>query len=546
MTLSSRDPRAEPNDPSASPGAGEGESSHTEKSPTPAAARRAPADPPHKGEGSGEAVPSALSAAGHNATQAATLPAPLDVATVRGIIVGIMLAMFLSALEQTVVAPALATIGRTLGDAENLSWVVTAYLLAATAMTPLFGKLSDIYGRRTVMLAAVTIFTLGSVACALAPTMGALIAARALQGVGGGGILPLAQTIIADIMSPRERPRYQSYSAVMFMGASVSGPVIGGFLTEHLHWSLIFWINLPLGLAALVMTDRALKRLPRHDRPHQLDLLGATLMVSAALALMLAMSWGGTYFSWGSPHIVGLIAGSLLFWAAFALRLTTAREPFIPLSMLGDPVVRAITAGGFFSIGTIVGLSIVSPLYLELVLGLSASGAGTALIFFMAGTVMGSVITGRLIARLTHYLRVPLAGIALGVAALAALAADPAGYSLTSVAALFFLAGAGLGSMYPVTTVVIQNAVVPHQLGTATGTLNFFRSLGGAIIVAAFSAIVLGAVEGAGGLDALKGAGRADFAGIFRWVFACAMGFSLAAFVCVGLIEERPLRGPRP
>src|SRR6185295_18687731 len=194
--------------------------------------------------------------------------APLDHAAIRAIMLGIMLAMFLSALEQTIVAPALATIGRTLGDVENLSWVVTAYLLANTVATPLFGKLSDIHGRRRMMLCAIVI-------C-----------------IGGGGILPIAHTIIGDMVTPRERPRYQSYTSIMFMAASIIGPVVGGVLTDYVHWTMIFWINLPMGLLALWMTDRALKKLPRHDRPHKLDVLGALLMVGAALALMLAMTWG--------------------------------------------------------------------------------------------------------------------------------------------------------------------------------------------------------------------------------------------------------------
>ena len=206
-------------------------------------------------------------------------PAPLDRATIHAIMMGIMLAMFLSALEQTIVAPALPTIGRALGDVENLSWVVTAYLLANTVATPLFGKLSDIHGRRRMMLVAIVIFIAGSVACALAPNMPALIAARALQGIGGGGILPIAHTIIGDMVSPLERPRYQSYTSIMFMAASIIGPVIGGVLTDYVHWTMIFWINLPMGLLALWMTDRALKKLPRHDRPHKLDVLGAMLMV---------------------------------------------------------------------------------------------------------------------------------------------------------------------------------------------------------------------------------------------------------------------------
>src|SRR5262247_1751909 len=212
----------------------------------------------------------------------------LDQAAAVSIIVGIMLAMFLSALEQSIVAPALPTIGRSLGDVENLSWVITAYLISTTVGTPLFGKLSDIYGRRRMLLIALGLFVAGSIACALAPNMWILILARALQGLGGGGILPLAQTVIADLLSPRERPLIQAYSSTMFMAACILGPVLGGVLTDYVHWSLIFWINLPMGIVALVLTDRALRRLPRNERPHKLDFAGAALMVVATIALLLA------------------------------------------------------------------------------------------------------------------------------------------------------------------------------------------------------------------------------------------------------------------
>jgi EmrB/QacA subfamily drug resistance transporter len=476
--------------------------------------------------------------------------AALDQATVRGIIVGIMLAMFLSALEQTIVAPALPTIGRSLSDVENLSWVVTAYLLSTTLATTLFGKLSDIYGRRALMLISISVFVLGSIACALAPTLWLLVAARALQGLGGGGILPLAQTVIADILSPRERPLVQSYSSVMFMSASILGPVLGGFLTDYVHWSMIFWINLPLGIAALLMTNRALLRLPRHERPHRLDMAGAVLMVGAAIALLMALSWGGIHYAWGSPQILGLVGGSVLLWTLFVWRLMTAPEPFIPLSMVREPVVGAIVVAGFFGIGTIIGLSIFMPLYIELVLGQSASAAGVVLIAFMCGATIGSLLAGRLLARLRHYKRVPMVGLPVGIAMLTIFAIWPDTFSVTGVAALLLFGGVGMGTMYPTTTVLIQNAVLPHQLGTATGTLNFFRQLGGALVVAVFGAIVLGGfdVRASGplvlqGLSENAGSSTA-FAPAFRWVFIAGAGFLGAAFLAVLCIVERPLRGP--
>ncbi len=478
--------------------------------------------------------------------------APLDHAAIIAIMMGIMLAMFLSALEQTIVAPALPTIGRVLGDVENLSWVVTAYLLANVVATPLFGKLSDIHGRRRMMLIAIVIFIAGSAACALAPNMPTRIAARALQGIGGGGILPIAHTIIGDMVSPRERPRYQSYTSIVFMAASIIGPVVGGALTDYVHWTMIFWINLPMGLVALWMTNRALKKLPRHDRPHRLDVPGALLMVFAALALMLAMTWGGTRYPWGTAPILGLLAASAVLWLLFVLRVMRAPEPFIPLSILGAPIVGATAAAGFFSVGVIIGLTIYMPVYFELVLGFSPSGSGTALIVFLAAATVGSFIAGRLVVRLAHYKLVPVGGLLLGIVTLMVFAWRPGGLSLVEVCVLLTVGGTGLGVMYPVTTTIVQNSVAPHQLGVATGALNFARQLGGAIIVAAFGTIVLGGIDTGGHgltLEMLRGGAHvagADFSLLFRWLFAAGAVFLAAGLVAVLVIEEQPLRGPRP
>jgi EmrB/QacA subfamily drug resistance transporter len=480
-------------------------------------------------------------------------PAPLVHAEIRSIVLGILLAMFLGALDQTIIATALPTIGRELADVENLSWVVTAYLLTATAATPLYGKLSDIHGRRAMLLVAIAIFVAASLLCALAPNMGVLVLGRALQGLGGGGLLSLAQIIVGDVVLPLERGRYQGYISIVFAIASIGGPVIGGFFAQHLHWSLIFWINLPIGLAAFLMTNRVLKRLPRHERPHRLDVAGAGLMMAATVALLLALTWGGTRFPWASPPIFALLAASALLWALFALRLLTAREPFLPLAVLTNPVVGFGTASVSCVFGTMIGLSIFVPIYFELALGLSASASGLALIPLMGGTVIGSTASGQAMSRFAHYKRAPFVGLAAAFAALVVLAAAPDRLPIAAICTALGVIGLGMGSLFPVTTVSVQNAVLPYQLGTATGAMNFFRQLAGAVIVAAFGAIVLGGAGPAGlTLETLAaqtsgGAGlaQADLAHVFRWVFAAAAACLGVGLVMLGLMEERPLRGRR-
>lgn len=466
---------------------------------------------------------------------------------IRSILVGIMLAMFLGALDQTIVATALPTIGRAFGDVENLSWVVTAYLLTATAVTPLYGKLSDIHGRRAVLATGVVIFVLGSLACALAPNMTMLILGRGLQGLGGGGLISLAQTIIADIVSPRERGRYQGYFGMVFATASVGGPVLGGFLAEHFHWSLIFWINLPLGAAALLMTLRALKRLPRHDRPHKLDYFGAVLMMAAAIALLLALNWGGTRFAWISAPIGALMLVSAALWALFVWRLVVTPEPFIPVSTLNNAVVRCAILSGACAMGTLVGLTIFVPLYFEVVLHLSASQSGLALIPLMGSVVIAATLTGRAMVHVENYKSISVAGLTLSILSLGMLAVWPSGMPIAVVGVVLALTGFGIGTLLPVTTVGMQNAVARQQMGVATGTLNFFRSLASSLIVALFGSIVLGGIGGGAGVsvDVLaRTAASVDLAAVFRFVFLAGtliLGFSLAFLIAM---EQKPLRGP--
>ena len=470
---------------------------------------------------------------------AATAAKPLEHAAIRSILAGIMLAMFLGALDQTIVATALPTIGQDLGDLDDLPWVVTAYLISSTAVTPLYGKLSDIHGRRTMLLASIGLFVLGSVACALAPSLLLLILARALQGIGGGGLISLAQTVIADVVAPRERARYQGLIASVFVASSVLGPVLGGMFAQLLHWSLIFWINLPLGLAALWMTERALRRLPRHERPHRLDLLGAGLIVAATVCLLLALSWGGVRYPWGSPPILGLVGATLVLTLLFAWRLTTAPEPFLPLSVLREPVVALGTAAACFAMGTFIGLSIYVPVYFEAARGLSASESGLALIPLMTGVILGATTAARLMGRIRHYKRPPLAGLVLALIACLALAPHPVELPLPLALSLLALVGVGVGTVLPVTTVAIQNAVPMHQLGTATGVMSFFRALGGAVAVAAFGALVLGGARSHGAAPlALSG----DPDAVFRVMFLVAAAGFAVSFLWLALMAERPLR----
>jgi EmrB/QacA subfamily drug resistance transporter len=475
-----------------------------------------------------------------------TEPAYLDHAAARRIVVGVLVTMLLAALDQVMVATALPTIAASLGDVDNMSWVVTANLLCATAATPLYGKLSDIHGRRTMMLIAIGIYAVGSLACALAPTMPMLILGRAFQGLGGGGLMPLVQTIIGDVASPRDRPRYQSYTSSTFIISMVGGPLMGGFVAEHLHWSWIFWINLPLCALAFLFTRNVLRRLPRHDHPHELDVLGAVLMVGAAIALMLALSWGGRRYGWASPQILGLSAASAMLWILFAWRVMTADEPFIPLAVLRDGAVCVGTIVAFFAVGGMIALTIVLPLYAQLALGLSVSESAASIIALQGAATLSSIVGGRLLVHFVRYKRVPLCGLVLSMAALVPLALAPTGFSPTVAITLIALVGLGLGPTFPFTVVVVQNAVALHQLGIATGTMNFFRALGSTFIVAGFGAIVLAGAPAIRGMSAGAALTGTDAAQSFRWVFAATIVCVAIALVCILAHKERPLRGAGP
>ena len=323
-----------------------------------------------------------------------------------------MLTMFLAALDQTIVATALPTIGRQFNDVSNLSWVITAYLLASTAVAPVFGTLSDIYGRRAMIIVSLSLFVAGSMLCAVAPNMPVLILARGLQGLGGGGIMPVVQTVISDVVSPRERGKYQAYFSGVWMAGGIAGPVLGGVFAEHLHWSMIFWINVPLALGALALLLPKMGKIPVFHRRRKVDWLGGVLLMASAVVFMLVLTWGGNRYLWLSPVIMAMIGASVALAFAFVWHARNAEEPFLPLPLLGGTVVPYAMAAGGCALGAIVGLTVHLPLYYEVVYHLSASEAGLALIPLAAVSTCGAAIAGRTMARAKHYKRVAIAGTA--------------------------------------------------------------------------------------------------------------------------------------
>lgn len=468
-----------------------------------------------------------------------TPPKPhLSHADIRIIVIGVGVAMFLGALDQTIIAAALPAIAAELGGFSAISWVASIYLLTATAVTPLYGKYSDIKGRRAALMLGVTIFVIGSVACALAPSMLWLIAARALQGLGGGGLISLAQTIVADIVAPKERGRYQIYFASVFLLSSLLGPTLGGFFTQHLHWTLIFWINVPLGALAYVISNPALKRLPRHERPHELDVLGAVLLVLATVTLMLALADGGTAYAWMSPQILGLLGTSVLLWLLFIRRISRAHEPLIPLSMLNNDVVARATVAAACGMGAYIGLSIYLPVYFQSARGMSITDSGLGLIPLMVGTVIGATIAGQMMGRIRHYKRIPAIGLFFAMLGALVLTLWADRLPLPVFGIVLALISIGLGTVLPTTTVAVQNAVELHQLGTATGTMNFFRQLGSAITVAIFGALLNASGISGADIDSSAALPPGSFTAIFT---ATTIGFAVA-FLFILWMKERPLR----
>ena len=410
---------------------------------------------------------------------------------------GIMLALTLAALDQNIVATALPRIVSDLGGLAHISWVVTAFMVASTTTTLLYGKFSDIYGRKPAFLVSIIIFLVGSVLCGMAREMTELIVFRAIQGLGAGGLITLSQTTIGDIVSPRERGRYQGLFASVFAGCSVAGPLLGGFITDTLSWRWIFYVNLPVGAVALALIVVGLRN-RRHTSSHRIDYAGALLLIATTSCALLVLSWGGSIYPWSSPPVLVLALTAAILCAALALVEAQATEPVLPLHLFSNRVfvlgVAVITLSAMALFAAVVFL----PLFFQLVIGASPTGAGLLISPMMGGVIFASFVGGRLVSKTGRYKPFPVFGLAAATSAYLAMGwAAAHGTAVGWIAAILVAMGVGIGFVMPNLTTAIQNAVAWRDLGAATSASAFLRSLGGALGVALSGAILVAQLRGA-------------------------------------------------
>jgi EmrB/QacA subfamily drug resistance transporter len=409
-------------------------------------------------------------------------------AALRTVFSALMLGMFLAALDQTIVSTALPHIVGDLGALNHLSWVITSYLLASTLSTPIYGKLGDMFGRKPVFLGAILIFLAGSMLAGLSQSMAELIGFRALQGIGAGGLMVGAQAIIADIVPPRERGRYMGLIGSVFAVASVAGPLLGGFLVDNLSWRWVFYVNVPIGVVAVLIVTTRLHLHTPHRR-HRIDYPGAALLSGGVGALILLATWGGTQYAWGSREIIGLgIVGAALL-AAFVWWELCAAEPILPLQLFRSRIFSVANAMGFTIGMAMFGAIIFIPLFLQIVYGVSATSSGLRMIALMAGLLVASILSGRAISRIGRYRPFPIAGTAVLVVGMFLLSLLGVATPPWVASAYMVVVGVGLGLVMQVLVLVVQNDARPEDIGVATASATFFRGVGGAFGVAIFGTI---------------------------------------------------------
>ncbi len=404
------------------------------------------------------------------------------------ILPGLLLAIMLAMLDQLIVSTALPRIVGDLGGVTHLSWVVTAYVLASTITTPLYGKLGDLYGRKRLLVVAIIVFLIGSALSGLSQTMDQLIAFRALQGLGAGGLLVGAIATIGDLVSPRERGQYMGYIMGAMTLAMIAGPLVGGYITDTLSWRWIFYINMPVGGAALLYLAATL-HIPRRRVQHKVDYLGAAVLAVAATSIILLTTWGGTQYAWGSVQIMGLATLALLSTAGFLAVEARAAEPILPLHVFRNRNF-SLAIGMSFLLGlAMFGALTFLPLYQQTVQHLSATGSGLMLIPMMLGSTVTTLIAGQITTKTGRYKALPIIGGAVMAAGMFLLTTLTVSTSLVVIGLMFTVMGIGMGFLMQITTLVVQNSVLPGEMGVASSSRTFFQQIGGSIGVAAFGAV---------------------------------------------------------
>jgi EmrB/QacA subfamily drug resistance transporter len=404
------------------------------------------------------------------------------------ILPGLLLAIMLAMLDQLVVSTALPRIVGDLGGVTHLSWVVTAYVLASTVTTPLYGKLGDLYGRKRWLMIAIAIFLAGSALSGLAHSMDQLIAFRALQGLGAGGLLTGAIATIGDLVSPRERGQYMGYIMGVMTLAMIAGPLVGGYITENFSWRWIFYINMPIGGLALIYLA-ATMHMPRYRVEHKIDYAGAVTLAVAATSVILMTTWGGTQYAWASAQVIGLAALAIVSTAAFLAIEARAAEPILPLHVFRNRNFTVAIAMGFLLGLVLFGALTFLPLYQQTVQHLSPTSSGLMLIPMMLGSTVTALISGQVTTKTGRYKALPIVGAAMMTLGLYLLTGIGLHTSLVTIGIYFAVIGLGMGFLMQITTLVAQNSVAPQEMGVASSSRTFFQQIGGSIGVAAFGAV---------------------------------------------------------
>jgi EmrB/QacA subfamily drug resistance transporter len=459
------------------------------------------------------------------------------------VLAGLVMVLLLAALDGTIVATALPTIVAELGGLEHLAWVVTAYLLAQTAVIPLYGKLGDLYGRKRVLQAGVVIFLVGSALCGVSRNLTQLIVFRAVQGLGGGGLIVSTQAAIADVVSPRERGRYQGLFGAVFAAASIAGPLLGGFFTTHLSWRWIFYINLPVGAAALAVLAAALPATASRTR-HDMDWLGAAALAGALCSLVLVADLGGNLLPWTSPMLLGLSLVAVLLLVAFVGIERRAAEPILPLRLFGDRVFSVASAISFVAGLALFGAVTYMPLYLQVVRGSSPTASGLELVPLLGGTSLTSIVSGQIISRRGRYRVFPIMGCALASLGLLLLSTMTPETPRFTMYLYLFTFGLGLGMVMQVMVLSVQNAVRYEDLGVATSSVTLFRFIGGSLGTAVLGAIFAAGLGDVADLGSLRegGVDPEVFMRALDSVFLAAAGVTLVGLVLSLMLPERRLR----